>query len=248
MKNSTKFNKIDMKPTFQEQLLIKTLKGPKLEQKLSKTKMFRAIVPEKEVLEMLNSDLQTKPFPKLKFCAGAKSVESFLNHNEKEVAFIGRSNVGKSILINKLYNSGLAKVKDEPGVTNSINWYYSLNYVVDMPGYGFAYQSMETIESWKKMVACFIQRKQLQRLFVVIDGRHGLKKADFEFLNLVPSIRLGLVMTKIDLVTREDAARRYQVLRDQVSKFAISPRDIFLVSSTKELGLGKLRDYLLKKC
>lgn len=124
--------------------------------------------------------------------------------NKPEFAFIGRSNVGKSSLINMLIDRrDLARVSKEPGKTQSLNYYIVNNdwYLVDLPGYGFAKTSKSMRESWGKMIKDYlIKRKTLVTAFVLIDSRHTLQKIDKEFLewcgeNEVP---FNIIYTKAD--------------------------------------------------
>lgn len=128
-------------------------------------------------------------FNKCEFLGAASNVQSVLpiiraDSSAIEVCFIGRSNVGKSSLINALLASNKARVSERPGLTQTINFYASSKHlnVVDMPGYGFAFAKDETKEQWKQFVMQFIlQRASLKRVFVLLDARHGMKKSDAEF-------------------------------------------------------------------
>ncbi|OMJ29848.1 putative GTP-binding protein EngB [Smittium culicis] len=107
--------------------------------------------------------------PPFKFFAGATNKESFPPETVPEIAFIGRSNVGKSTLLNCLGNTGVARVSDRPGATQQINFYNSGSdfVLVDMPGYGFAYASDKKIDTWTKLIEEYIKtRKTLKRLMV----------------------------------------------------------------------------------
>ncbi|PWA02310.1 hypothetical protein BB558_001551 [Smittium angustum] len=173
--------------------------------KVSNRKAFKDIKPEANIIEILDQEglgsvrigkytkVPPKPirrnkikFKPFKFFAGAINEESLPQETLKEIAFIGRSNVGKSTLINVLGSTAVARVSDKPGATQQINFYNSGSefVLVDMPGYGFAYANDNKIEAWNKLIETYIKnRKSLKRLMVMIDARHGIKKKDQEFLN-----------------------------------------------------------------
>ena len=168
-----------------------------------------------------------------------------------EFAFAGRSNVGKSSLINCLVNrSNFAHVSKNPGKTRTIN-YYQINdvfYLVDLPGYGFARVSKSEKGSWQKMIENYlIQNHYLKTVFVLIDCRVGLKKSDlelFEWLHfhLIP---FTIILTKADQVNRNGQAKRISELLATLRH--VSRNQILIFSAKNRLGREELLAEILKK-
>ncbi|KAK9709425.1 hypothetical protein K7432_009052 [Basidiobolus ranarum] len=128
--------------------------------------------------------------PVLQFFAGAKDPASFPPESLPEVAFVGRSNVGKSSLINVLADSTAVRVSSKPGLTQQINFFTADDefHIVDMPGYGFAYAKEEMRESWKNLIETYIaKRRTMKRLYILVDSRHGVKYIDKQFMEMVDS-------------------------------------------------------------
>lgn len=159
------------------------------------------------------------------FVTSSSSVQGCPKDTRAEYAFIGRSNVGKSSLINMLCGrKGLAKTSATPGKTLLINHFLIDKrwYIVDLPGYGYAKQSKSMREKLQTLITSYImQREQLVNTFVLIDIRHDAMRVDVEFVNLLGSngIPFALVFTKADKVGRErgkrNVARWLTALREQ---------------------------------
>ncbi|MCO5560280.1 hypothetical protein L7F22_013891 [Adiantum nelumboides] len=159
---------------------------------------------------------------KLKFAAAAKSAPSLPPVDIPEVAFAGRSNVGKSSLINALTRQwGVARTSDKPGLTQSINFFRlgGRLCLVDLPGYGFAYAAEEKKEAWEDFVKEFVTtRAGLKRVYVLVDSKWGLKLKDEELVQLMEKAgtKYQIVLTKSDTVTPIDLGRRaMQILEGQ---------------------------------
>lgn len=184
----------------------------------------------------------------------ANFVGSFTNisqcppPNRPEYAFIGRSNVGKSSLINMITNhSGLAKVSSTPGKTQSIN-HFLINqkwFLVDLPGYGYAKSSKTQREKWQQMLRQYLNRRDnLQCVFVLIDSRISPQKSDLEFINWLGEMHISfvLVFTKTD-------NRKYKPQNIEVFKKALLetwddvPR-IFITSSVKRSGKDDILQFI----
>lgn len=168
-------------------------------------------------------------------------VTSKLPDNQMpEFAFVGRSNVGKSSLINKLVNrKALARTSQQPGKTQTIN-YFRLNdsfYFVDLPGYGYAKVSKELQAKWGKMIERYLLKsKQLKLIFQLVDIRHEPSTGDKQMhdwiaANKLPSI---VLVTKADKVSRSQISKQLAMIRKEL-KLKASDR---LIACSKETGLG----------
>jgi GTP-binding protein len=144
--------------------------------------------------------------------------------NLPEFAFIGRSNVGKSSLINMLVgNSKLAKISSKPGKTQTMN-HFEVNaswYLVDLPGYGFASVSQTTREAWSKMMEnYFLKRENLSCVFVLIDSRLSPQQSDLEFINWLGGnhVPMTLVFTKTDKLSKNQLAASMQRFKKKIGE------------------------------
>ncbi|MCG8445123.1 MAG: ribosome biogenesis GTP-binding protein YihA/YsxC [Hyphomicrobiales bacterium] len=167
-----------------------------------------------------------------------------------EVAFAGRSNVGKSSLINALTNrKKLAHTSNTPGRTQALNYYTlgSTLRLVDMPGYGYAQAPKEKVATWTELILDFLRgRPNLRRVFLLIDARHGLKPNDLDVLNLLDAAAVSyqVVFTKADKI--KQGAR--ETLVSETSK-ALRPRpaafpEIIMTSAEKGEGIDELRSLI----
>ncbi len=167
-----------------------------------------------------------------------------------EYAFIGRSNVGKSSLINMLCNyKGLAKVSNTPGKTQTINYFKvdSSWHLVDLPGYGYAKSSKKKREKWEDMIERYlITRPQLQCVFVLIDSRHELQKIDLEFVNWMGDRRAPfvLVYTKTDKLSSKLVDSHVKKIQNGLLQFWNALPDQFVTSSEKKVGRQEILDYI----
>ena len=184
------------------------------------------------------------------FVISAPTVEKCPKDNKPEYAFIGRSNVGKSSLINMLCNhKGLAKTSATPGKTLLINLFLVNRewYLVDLPGYGYAKRSKSVQDQLQRMISSYIlQRQQLVNVFVLIDIRHDPQKIDREFIEWlgVSSVPFSIVFTKADKLgpvkARQNAERWMESLRDTWE--TLPP--YFITSSEKKTGRQEVIDYI----
>jgi len=164
--------------------------------------------------------------------------------DKPEVAFAGRSNVGKSSLINALVNrKNLAKTSSKPGRTQSINFFRvdDLMYMVDLPGYGFAKVPLNVKKSWQHMVETYLgKRPNLKAVVTILDIRRDLTPGDTQLLDWlrhynIPSI---LVLTKADKVSRQETIRRARIIGGQVGEMLTQAPTIF--SSRTRQGRDEL--------
>ena len=184
------------------------------------------------------------------FVISAPTVEKCPKDNKPEYAFIGRSNVGKSSLINMLCNhKGLAKTSATPGKTLLINLFLVNRewYLVDLPGYGYAKRSKSVQDQLQRMISSYIlQRQQLVNVFELIDIRHDPQKIDREFIDWlgVSSVPFSIVFTKADKLgpvkARQNAERWMESLRDTWE--TLPP--YFITSSEKKTGRQEVIDYI----
>lgn len=187
---------------------------------------------------------------KSEFVISSPTVGKCPADNKPEYAFIGRSNVGKSSLINMLCNhKGLAKTSATPGKTLLINHFIINNewYLVDLPGYGFAKRSKTVQKKLEQMISSYIlQRKQLVNVFVLIDVRHEQQKIDREFVDWLgeSNVPFTIVFTKADKLTpgkaKQNAAQWLNRLKDRWE--TLPP--YYITSSEKKQGREELLNYI----
>ncbi|XP_031386795.1 uncharacterized protein LOC116200184 [Punica granatum] len=189
---------------------------------------------------------------KLTFFAAAKVSSSFPPPEVPEIAFAGRSNVGKSSLLNSLTRQwGVARTSDKPGLTQTIN-FFKLGpklSLVDLPGYGFAYAKDEVKDAWEELVKEYVStRIGLKRVCLLIDTKWGMKPRDHELIDLMErsQTKYQIVLTKTDLVFPIDVARRAMQIEENLkaSKSIVQP--VMMVSSKSGAGIRSLRTVLAK--
>ncbi|KAK9057518.1 hypothetical protein SSX86_022354 [Deinandra increscens subsp. villosa] len=187
---------------------------------------------------------------KLTFFAAAKVSSSFPPPDLPEIAFAGRSNVGKSSLLNSLTRQwGVVRTSDKPGLTQTINFFNlgSKLCLVDLPGYGFAYAKEEVKESWEELVKEYVStREGLKRVCLLIDTKWGMKPRDHELIDLMErsKTKYQIVLTKTDLAFPVDVARRAMQIEENLrtKKSALQP--LMMVSSKTGAGIRTLRTVL----
>lgn len=190
---------------------------------------------------------------KSEFTISSATLSQCPKDNKMEYAFIGRSNVGKSSLINMLCNhKGLAKTSATPGKTLLINHFIINNewYLVDLPGYGYAKRSKSVQQKLEQMISSYIlQRKQLVNLFVLIDIRHDPQKIDMEFIEWLgqSQIPFAIVFTKADKLGNEQKAKKAAAAyMDKLKEQWEELPPYFVTSSDKKTGRDEVLDYIEK--
>ncbi len=170
--------------------------------------------------------------------------------DKPEYAFIGRSNVGKSSLINMLcQNEKLAKTSNTPGKTKLLNHFIINNqwYIVDLPGYGFAKVSLGERKRWEKMIEDYLRKREnLMNVFILIDSRHSPQKLDLEFVNQLGKwqIPFCLVFTKADKENQRTVSANVKAFLDKMREtWQFLPRH-FVTSSVKTMGRDKILQHI----
>ena len=181
------------------------------------------------------------------FLKGVVAMDGLPPADRLEVCFAGRSNVGKSTLINALTGrKALARASNTPGRTQEINFFTlgEAHYLVDLPGYGYANAPVAVVEKWQKLLKAYLSGRQtLRRAFVLIDSRHGIKKVDEEILGLLDTsaVTFQVVLTKADKVKEKDRKKVLDQVRTALSKHPAAFPEIVLTSSEKGQGIDTLR-------
>lgn len=180
------------------------------------------------------------------FLKGVVAMDGLPPADRLEVCFAGRSNVGKSSLINALTGrKGLARASNTPGRTQEINFFTAGDlYVVDLPGYGFANAPVAVVAKWQALLKQYLQgRPTLRRVFVLIDARHGAKAVDEEIMTLLDraAVTFQVVMTKTDKVKGEALDASLAATRAALAKHPAAYPELVLTSSDKGEGIETLR-------
>ena len=183
----------------------------------------------------------------VEFLKGVVAMDGLPDADRIEVCFAGRSNVGKSSLINALTNrKGLARASNTPGRTQEINFFElgDLRYLVDLPGYGYANAPLAVVEKWQRLLKNYLSgRPNLRRAFVLIYSRHGIKPVDEEIMQLMnrSALTFQVVMTKADKIKDHERDRVLEQVRSKLAKHPAAFPELILTSSEKGEGIATLR-------
>lgn len=189
----------------------------------------------------------------ISFLKSAPQLQFLPKPSVPEIAFAGRSNVGKSSLINALTNrNGLARTSNTPGRTQELNFFDIgdplIFRICDMPGYGFAKAPPKTVQKWRYLINDYLRGRQvLNRAFVLIDSRHGIKDTDEDVLNMLDkaAVSYRIVMTKSDKVKTAELETTMAKVTEAAKKHPAAHPDLIVTSSEKKLGIDELRTAVL---
>ena len=188
------------------------------------------------------------------FVKGVVSLDGFPPDDRPEVCFAGRSNVGKSSLLNAITKrKSLARTSNTPGRTQQINYFSVSNklYIVDLPGYGYAKAPLHEVQKWQKLVFSYMSgRRNLKRIFLLIDIRHGIKSNDIEIMNLLDeaAVNYQIIFTKCDKI-------KGQILENLVMDYtkSLDPQiavypEVIISSAQQKEGIEIIRSEIEKFC
>lgn len=181
------------------------------------------------------------------FLKGVVAMDGLPPADRLEVCFAGRSNVGKSSLINALTGRRqLARTSNTPGRTQEINYFTAgdSHYLVDLPGYGFAEAPVAVVQKWQALLRAYLAgRVTLRRAFVLIDMRHGIKDVDREILTMLDksAVTFQVVLTKADKISRAQQDQTLAQVRGALAKHPAAYPELVVTSSEKGDGIATLR-------
>ena len=194
------------------------------------------------------------------FIRGVPSLKFLPPEGPPEVAFAGRSNVGKSSLINAIVcKKGLARTSNTPGRTQELNFFVPSGYsgepgdmpplaIVDMPGYGFAQAPKTQVDQWTRLVFDYLRgRVTLKRVYLLIDSRHGIKKNDEDVMDLLDkaAVSYQVVLTKIDKIKEAGVPAMLAEAAGKIKKRPAAFPEMLATSSEKNIGIEELRAAML---
>ena len=184
------------------------------------------------------------------FLKGVVDITGLPPADRLEVCFAGRSNVGKSSLINAITGrKSIARASNTPGRTQEINFFKTgdHHYLVDLPGYGFANAPIDVVKKWQELLKRYLSgRSSLRRAFVLIDIRHGIKKVDEEIMNLldISAVTFQCILTKSDKVNLEQKKHALNQVRKKLQAHPAAFPELVVTSAENKTGLEGLRSII----
>jgi len=208
---------------------------------------FPIAEPESDAAAELGRKLFAGP---VDFLKGVVAMDGLPDADRVEVCFAGRSNVGKSSLINALTNrKGLARASNTPGRTQEINFFElgEARYLVDLPGYGYANAPLAVVEKWQRLLKNYLSgRPNLRRAFVLVDSRHGIKEVDRTMMTMLDQAAVGyrIVLTKTDKVKKMALSLNLALLKKELSQTWDELPLIFESSAEKGTGRKEILQFI----
>lgn len=190
----------------------------------------------------------------IEFITGAHNLSQVPKHHYPEFAFIGASNVGKSSLINAIFSQKIAIVSSTPGRTQQLNFFKISGFrdglvMVDLPGYGFAKAQEKRIQHWQNTTFDYlINRQNLKRIFLLIDGVKGLKNHDLEVIEIFSQhdIYFQIILTKIDKINLAEQQKITQEIQNRLKTYRTFCDKIIQTSSSKKYGIFDIQNEILE--
>jgi len=212
--------------------------------------------PDEEGLRLMALEARANALfsGRVDFLKSAPALKFLPDPVEPEIAFAGRSNVGKSSLLNAVTGrKSLARASVTPGRTQELNWFEvgdpTVMRLVDMPGYGFAKAPPKVTEAWRKLVRDFLRgRVVLKRTLLLIDARHGVKPVDLEMMTMLDEAAVGyrIVLTKADKVRADELATVHAATEAVARKHIAAYPGVMITSAEKRTGIAALRAAILE--
>ena len=208
---------------------------------------------DEQIARQMAEDARRLFSGRVEFLKSAPTLQFLPDPDYPEIAFCGRSNVGKSSLINALTGrKSIARASVTPGRTQELNFFEvgepTMFRLVDMPGYGFAKAPVKVVDKWRALVRTFLRgRVPLKRTMVLVDSRHGLKDTDLAMMQMLDEAAVGyrLVLTKADKVKASELAEVEAKLAVEARKHSAAHPQLHVTSAEKGMGIAELRAAVL---